>query len=286
MATTAGTYLVGDPIIVTYQAVACATGKTITMTVYGEDHLDAEMGGALAEIGATGRYWKAFTPDAEGEWIVTITNTTDGGGDVVKAFAVTGHSIDEIGDMTKAIDDLTKAAGNGDLAAMKVILDAESGVMAAVGALHDFDPANDAVAVVTALTGHTAQTGDSFAIVNGASGLVALKTLLDAVTAAGPTKAEMDTAHALLATVAKQDVTDAIIVDIHDTDLPAVKTVADAIQAKTDNIPASPAPASEYDTQLDQNLSTTEANIRGVENDTLKTLSEQLDAVSAPAMVG
>jgi len=46
------------------------------------------------------------------------------------------------------------------------------------------------------------------------------------------------------------------------------------------------APANEYDTQLDQNLSTTESNIRGADSDTLKTLSDQIDAVSAPAMVG
>jgi len=38
---------------------------------------------------------------------------------------------------------------------------------------------------------------------NGTDGLGALKTLLDAITAAGPTKAEMDTAHALLATPAQ-----------------------------------------------------------------------------------
>jgi len=38
---------------------------------------------------------------------------------------------------------------------------------------------------------------------NGTDGLGALKALIDAITAAGPTKAEMDTAHALLATPAQ-----------------------------------------------------------------------------------
>jgi len=87
--------------------------------------------------------------------------------------------------------------------------------------------------------------------------------------------AEYDTEMARLtadvATEAKQDIVD---------------TVVDAIQLKTDNLPSSPAAASEYDTQLDQNLSATESNIRGADSDTLKTLSDQMDAVSSPPMVG
>ena len=50
--------------------------------------------------------------------------------------------------------------------------------------LNNFDPAADTVALVTTvttLTGHTAQTGDSFAIVNGASGSVATKAVVDAI---------------------------------------------------------------------------------------------------------
>jgi len=74
-----------------------------------------------------------------------------------------------------------------------------------------------------------------------------------------------------VATEAKQDTIDGIV---------------DAVKLKTDNLPASPAPASEYDTQLDQNLSATESNIRGADSDTLKSLSDQMDAVSSPPMVG
>jgi len=196
----AGTYKSGVEIIVTYQAVNVATGKTITMSVYDEAHaLDAGQSGAMAEIGATGRYWKAFTPDAEGEWIIVITNTTDGGGEVVKAYAVAGHDVDEIGD---------------DVAAIKAVTDVESGV----------------------------------------------------------------------------------------------KAVADAIQAKTDLIGASVAPAGEYDTEMayvteavateakqdiiDTNVDTIVSDtgatggIRGADSDSLKTLSDQIDAISAPAMVG
>ena len=43
---------------------------------------------------------------------------------------------------------------------------------------------------------------------NGTDGLGALKALLDAITPAGPTKTEMDSGHALLATEAKQDIID------------------------------------------------------------------------------
>ena len=201
-----GTDKVGTSIIYTYQAVALATGKTITSTVYDEEHADSGLGGALAEIGATGRYWKAFVPDVEGEWIVVITNTTDGGGDVVKAFAVAGHDVDSIGDAVATVD--------GVVDAIKAVTDVESGV----------------------------------------------------------------------------------------------KAVADAVQAKTDLIGASVAPASEYDTEMgylteavateakqdiidtnvDSVVTATGATggIRGADSDSLKTLSDQIDAVSAPAMVG
>lgn len=225
----AGTYKSGVAIIVTYQAVNCATGKTVTMDVYDETHAkdDPKSVAEMTEFGTTGRYYATFTPDAEGEWIVILKNTTDNNGELVSAFGVAGHDVDSIGDLVTTIDALIKAAGDGDLAAMKTILDAESGVKTDVGtvntivnaikavtdveagvkadvaaintiaaaiqavtdvesgvkaavlAQHDFDPATEAVATVTALTGHTPQTGDSFAIVNGASGLVAIKTAVD-----------------------------------------------------------------------------------------------------------
>ncbi len=180
----AGTYKSGVEIIVVYQAVNCATGKTVSMDVYDAAHAkDVDKSVAeMTEVVATGRYYAAFTPDAEGEWIVVMKNTTDGNGEIVQAFAVSGHDVDSIGDTVAAIDTLIKAAGEGDLAAMKSILDTESGVKALVTALENFNPATDEVALVTTvttLTGHTPQTGDSFAIIDGASGLVAIKTLID-----------------------------------------------------------------------------------------------------------
>lgn len=185
-----GIYKNGVAIIATYQAVASATGKTITMNVYDEAHaLDAGQSGAMAEIGATGRYWKSFTPDAEGEWIITMVNTTDGGGETVKSYAVAGHDLDSVGDLVTTLD------GKADtidtvVDAIKAVTDVETGVKAAVNALENISTAD----VATELGTYDA-----------------------------PTKAELDTA---------------------------------------------------------------ELNIRGADSDTLETLSDQLDAVSSPAMVG
>lgn len=281
----AGTYKSGVAIIVVYQAVNCATGKTVTMDVYDEAHAkdDPKSVAAMTEVAATGRYYATFTPDAEGEWITVMKNTTDNNGEVVKAFAVAGHDLDSVGDTVAAIDTLIKAAGDGDLAAMKVILDAESGVKAAVDALHDFDPATDAVATVTALTGHTAQTGDSFAIVNHVThGLSAIKTLIDAITTAGPTKDEMDTAHALLATVAKQDIIDGYH-DVPAEDAATDAQMRDVVGKKTDTVAGTSIIALSKQVLADTGST---GSIRGADDDTLKTLSDQIDGVSSPAMVG
>lgn len=115
-------------------------------------------------------------------------------------------------------------------------------------------------------------TADEFGIKAVADAVQAKTDLIGAsVAPASEYDTEMARVTANVATEAKQDIVD---------------TVVDAVKLKTDNLPASPAPASEYDTQLDQNLSTTESNIRGADSDTLKSLSDQMDAVSSPPMVG
>lgn len=55
-----------------------------------------------------------------------------------------------------------------------------------------------------------------------------------------------------------------------------------AVKTKTDNLPVDPADQS----QVEVAITATESNIRGADNDTLKNLSDQLDAVESPAMVG
>jgi len=115
-------------------------------------------------------------------------------------------------------------------------------------------------------------TADEFGVKTVVDAVQAKTALIGAsVAPAAEYDTEMARLTADVATEAKQDIVD---------------TVVDAIQLKTDNLPSSPAAASEYDTQLDQNLSATESNIRGADSDTLKTLSDQMDAVSSPPMVG
>ena len=92
----------------------------------------------------------------------------------------------------------------------------------------------------------------------------------DALTAYDPpTKAEMDTAHALLATEAKQDTID---------------TVVDAIKAKTDNLPADPADDSDIDAQLAAILAdTNELQTDWADGGRLDLI---LDAITAQAGAG
>jgi hypothetical protein len=193
MATKQGEYLVNDAIEVTYQAVGLATGKTITMSVYDEGHaLDAPKSGAMTEIVATGRYYKAFTPDAEGIWTVVIINTTDSNGPMVKQYAVAGHSIDDIGDVVVGIDTVvdgiqTDLSNETDgLGALKTLIDAKA------------TPAQ----VATELGTYDAPTKAELD-----SGLALLATPAQVATALGtydaPTKTELDSGLALLATPAQ-----------------------------------------------------------------------------------
>lgn len=127
----AGTYKNGVAIIVTYQAVNAATGKTVTMDIYDEAHaLDAPKSvAAMTEIGTTGRYYATFTPDAEGEWIAIMKNTTDSNGAVVKSYAVAGHDMDSVGDAIATVDTVVDGIqtdlsnGTDGLGAIKAAVD-------------------------------------------------------------------------------------------------------------------------------------------------------------------
>ena len=112
-----GEYKIGVVIEVTYQAVNLGTGKTVTMDVYDEAHAKdvAKCVAAMSEIVVTGRYYAAFTPDAEGIWTVVMLNTTDSNGPVVKQYAVAGHNIDGVGDsVVTAIADIATVDGKVD----------------------------------------------------------------------------------------------------------------------------------------------------------------------------
>lgn len=251
-------YLVGEPIIVVYQAAAVETGATIKMDIYDQAHAKGDTPpcvAAMTEIvynaTPTGRYYATFTPNAAGTWIALMYED-GGGGEVVKAFIVdTG---DEFG-IKAVVDTLATTAA-------LTTVDTEVGI---IDGFHDV-PSPDAA--------DDAQMRD----------VVGKKT----DTVAGT----------------------------------SIVAISKQVKAKTDNIPASPAPASEYDTEMgyltaavataaalttvdtevgvidgivDGILEDTAAidtatgatgGIRGAESDSLQTLSEQLDALVVPAMVG
>lgn len=148
-----GNYKNGAAIVVTYQAVNSATGKTVTMSVYDETHaLDAVKSiAAMTEIGTTGRYYATFTPDAEGEWILIMKNTTDNNGEVVKAYSVSGHDVDSVGDVVDTID------GKADT------------IVSAVGGIATIDGKADTI--VSAVGGIATIDGKADTIISGLSAL-------------------------------------------------------------------------------------------------------------------
>lgn len=105
-----GIFKNGEAIETTYQAKNAATGKTIQMDVYDETHTkDDGQSGTMTEIGTTGRYYKSFTPDAEGVWTIEMFDSVSSAGNAVKTYLVTGHNLDSIGDALAALNDLSSS---------------------------------------------------------------------------------------------------------------------------------------------------------------------------------
>lgn len=167
-------YKSGVPILVTYQAVSHVTGLTIIMDVYDETYaLDVgQSSGSMAEIGATGRYYKAFTPDAAGEWIA-MCYEDGGGGEVVKAFRVT--TVDEFGIKTvvDAVQAKTDLIGASVAPAGEYDTQMGTGERASASALSTLD--GKVVTVDTVVDG--IQTDLS----NVTDGLGAIKDAVDAI---------------------------------------------------------------------------------------------------------
>jgi hypothetical protein len=101
---------INQAIEVTYQAAGAQSGLSdVQMDVYDETHVvDAPKGGTMTEIGSTGRYYKSFTPDAEGEWTVMINSAT-APGKVVKKYSVKGHDVNSVGDAVAALNDVSSS---------------------------------------------------------------------------------------------------------------------------------------------------------------------------------
>lgn len=194
-----GIYKVGEVIDVTYQATKSTSGLTdVKMEIYDESRAK-DIGNfpdvTMTEIGSTGRYYGSFTPDAEGIWTILIDSATKSG-KIVKAFAITAHNLDSIGDAVAALNNLSAAAVNAEVDT----------------ALADYD---------------------------------------------APTKAELDSGLAAL----------------NDVSTAEVNTQVDTALA-------------DYDGPTKAELDTSESNIRGTDSDTLKTISDQLDGVEGPPMIG
>ncbi len=89
-------YARDEVIKVEYQTSGAGSGLIVNMTVYDElDVEDAPQNAVMVEKGLTGRYVATFTPDADGEWSVHITDSV--GGRAVRQFSVGTYNIDSVG---------------------------------------------------------------------------------------------------------------------------------------------------------------------------------------------
>jgi len=96
-------YKVNEAIRVVYQATGTGSGLTVNMKVYDEtDVEDVAQAAVMTEIGSTGRYVASFTPDAEGDWSVQVTDSD--GGEGVKHFSVGSYNIQEIGANLQSVE--------------------------------------------------------------------------------------------------------------------------------------------------------------------------------------
>ena len=94
---------------------------------------------------------------------------------------------------------------------------------------------------------------------------------LNALTPAGPTKTEMDAAHGLLATEAKQDVIDAIV------DL--IKTAADSIKLETDKLTLGDAGAGQAGSIVEEIENRPTTAMRGTDNAATEAKQDIIDAI-------
>lgn len=165
-------------IEVTYQASGSTTGLSdVQMDVYDEGHaIDAPKGGAMTEIGSTGRYYKAFTPDAEGEWTVMIDSAT-APGKIVKKFTVVAHDVNSVGDAVAGLNDIS----SGDVDTALSSYDAATGTEVAV-VDGKIDALNDIAA--SDVTGGTTVSSAESNIRGGGETLETIKTAVNALSSA------------------------------------------------------------------------------------------------------
>ena len=102
-------FKVNEAIEIIYQAPNKETGLSGGSAPVAEIYLpnDAKDSGfpdvSLTEIGASGVYKGLFTPDAQGEWKVTI-HKAGGDGQVVKRYSVGLHNVSSVGEGVTTVD--------------------------------------------------------------------------------------------------------------------------------------------------------------------------------------
>lgn len=175
---------INKAIEVSYQAAGAQTGlDDVKLDVYDESHaLDAGKSvAAMTEIGATGRYFATFTPDAEGEWTVLMDSATTPG-KVVKKYTVVAHDVDSVGDAVAvadgkvvgvagqitALQDISTAEVNTEVDSALSDYDAptKAELDSGLAALNDVSAADVNAQCDTALTDYDAATGAEVAALN------------------------------------------------------------------------------------------------------------------------
>lgn len=120
-------YKKDEAIRVLYRAIPGSTSATLN--VYDEtDTQDAVQSGAMTQLGATDRWIKTFTPDANGNWSVHITDSK--GGSVIKDYSVGDYNVDSVGATAASIE--SKVDALNDVSTSEVNTEVDS-------ALADYD---------------------------------------------------------------------------------------------------------------------------------------------------
>lgn len=178
---------VNKVIEVSYQAAGSQSGLTdVQMDVYDEAHaIDAPKGGVMTEIGSTGRYYAAFTPDAEGEWTVMIDSVT-APGKIVKHYKVGARDVDSVGDDISTVDgkvDALNDLSSSDVDSALASYDAATGAEVAT-VDGKIDALNDIAA--SDVTGGTTVSSAESNIRGGSETLETVKTAVDAIVTVAP----------------------------------------------------------------------------------------------------
>lgn len=246
--------LTGSPNVVTNGLYGLDLINAEVDTALTDIHLDHLMAVAAADVVADGSViahmasatedWSTFVPSTDALQALrdhigdgTNLSETGGDGDHLTAINLPNQTMDITGNVSGSVGSVSGAVGS-------VAGNVDGNVSGSVASNLELGPSEVNAEVDTALTDihldHLMATAAADVVADGSviahmvsdsedwstfvpstDSLEAIRDRGDAITAGGPTKAEMDTAHALLATVAKQDVIDA--------NVDAVKVITDAL---------------------------------------------------------